>query len=261
MKVKDILEIIDDFAPFSLAYEWDNVGLLCGSQNAEVTGICVCLDASKEAIKTAIENGCNLIITHHPFIYRKIGDIDYNSYFGQMLNMMIKNDISLISAHTNIDKAENGINQKLAKVLSLSDIKVLEEEKGYQNAGMGRYGKIEKEMSFEEFALFVKERLNTPLRATGSLDKKIKTVAVGGGSCIEEADIAIEKGCDVFVTGDVKYHEALDNMRDGLCIIDAGHYATEICVLDIFCEMLKDTDIKIVKEKNTDVYEFFINNK
>ncbi len=256
MRVKDILGIIDDFAPFSLAYEWDNVGLLCGSENAEVTGICVCLDASKEAIKTAIENECNLIITHHPFIYGKIGEINYDSYFGEMLKMLIKNDISLISAHTNIDKAENGINQRLAQILSLSDIKVLEEEKGYPSAGMGRYGKLEKEMSFEEFAIFVKERLNTPLRATGNLKTKIKTVAVGGGSCIEEADIAIEKGCDVFVTGDVKYHGALDNMREGLCIIDAGHYATEICVLDIFCEMLKGIDIKVVKEENCDVYKF-----
>lgn len=256
MRVKDILEIIDNFAPFSLAYEWDNVGLLCGSKNAEVTGICVCLDASKEAIKKAIDNGCNLIITHHPFIYGKIGDINYESYFGKMLSMLIKNDISLISAHTNIDKAQNGINQRLAQILSLSDIKVLEEEKGYNGAGMGRYGKLQKEMSFEEFALFVKERLNTPLRVTGNLNTKIKTVAVGGGSCIEEADIAIEKGCDVFVTGDVKYHGALDNLREGLCIIDAGHYATEICVLDIFCEMLKDIDIKVVKEENCDVYKF-----
>lgn len=253
MKVSEILKKIDAFAPFSLAYEWDNVGLLCGDENAEVTGICVCLDASKEAIQRAIDEKCNLIVTHHPFIYNKLGAIDYNSYFGQMVTSLIKNNICLISAHTNIDKAQNGINQRLAKRLSLMDIKILEEDE--QNNGLGRMGTLEKETTLFEFAEKVKKTLKTPVRIVGDREKRIKTVAVGGGSCIEIADIAKEKGCDVLVTGDVKYHQAQDLVRDGLCIVDAGHYATEICVLDIFEEIFCDCKVKIVKEENKDVFE------
>ena len=256
MKVQDILNIIDNFAPFSLAYEWDNVGLMCGKKDTEVKGICICLDASKEAIQKAIDNGCNVLLTHHPFIFRKIGNLNLDSYFGEMAAMAIKNDISIISAHTNIDKAKEGINQKLAEILNLKNIKILEEDEKYSSCGMGRYGTLEKEMTFCEFSSYINKKLNTPLRAIGNPDAIIKTVAVGGGSCIEDAAIALSKGCDVFVTGDVKYHEALDFMREGICIIDAGHYSTEICVLDVFSDMLKDVDVKVVREKNSDVYRF-----
>lgn len=254
MRVNDILNIVESFAPKALAYEWDNVGLLCGDKNSEVTGICVCLDASLEAVERAVENNCNLIITHHPFIYRKIGAIDYNSYFGKMTSLIMKHDISVISAHTNMDKAAKGINQRLAEILELDNIKILEEDS--ENAGMGRYGDLKKEITFGEFCEVVKKKLNTPLRAIGSKDTLIKRVAVGGGSCIDMAELAMQKGCDVFVTGDVKYHEAMDFMREGICIIDAGHYATEICVVEIFEEMLSDCGVKIIKEYNSDVYSF-----
>ena len=256
MKVKDILDIINNFAPFSLAYDWDNVGLMCGKKDTEVSGICICLDASKEAIKKAIDENCNVVITHHPFIFRKIGNLNLDSYFGEMVSMAIKNDISIISAHTNIDKAKNGINQKLAEIIGLKEIKVLEEDENDLSSGMGRYGQLQSEMTFSEFSIYINKKLNTSLRAIGSPDAKIKTVAVGGGSCIESAAVAMQKGCDAFVTGDVKYHEALDFMREGICIIDAGHYATEICVVDIFAQLFEDKDIKVVKEMNSDVYSF-----
>ena len=254
MKVNDILKKIEDFAPKTLAYEWDNVGLLCGNKDEEVTGICVCLDASLEAVEKAIENNCNLIVTHHPFIYRKIGSIDYNSYFGKMTSLIVKHNISVISAHTNMDKAANGINQRLAEIIGLDNIKILEEDA--ENAGMGRYGDLQKEMTFGEFCENVKEKLNTSLRAIGSKDTLIKKAAVGGGSCIDMAELAMQKNCDVFVTGDVKYHEAMDFMREGICIIDAGHYATEICVVKIFEEILSDCGVKVIKEYNSDVYSF-----
>ena len=108
----------------------------------------------------------------------------------------------------------------------------------------------------KEFYSYINKKLNTPLRAIGALNTKIKNVAVGGGSCIESAAVAMQKGCDAFVTGDVKYHEARDFMREGICIIDAGHYATEICVVEIFAQLFKDTGIKVVKEMNSDVYSF-----
>ena len=254
MQIKDLLNKINDFAPLSLAYEWDNCGLLCGREDATVSGVCVCLDVSKEVIQKAINNGCNTILSHHPFIFGKISAIDTSSYFGEMLSQIIKNDINVISMHTNIDKAENGINARLAKILDLENVEVLEKDSVYKNAGLGRMGTLKECMTFEELCTFVEKRLNTSVRATGHKSRKIKKVAVGGGSCFEIVDLAIKEGCDAFITGDIKYHQAMDAQRDGICLIDAGHYGTEICVIDIFKELLSDFDVKVIEEKNTDVF-------
>lgn len=254
MQIKDLLNKINDFAPLSLAYEWDNCGLLCGREDAMVSGVCVCLDVSKEVIQKAINNGCNTILSHHPFIFGKLNTIDTSSYFGEMLRQIIKNNINVISMHTNIDKAENGINARLAKILDLENVEVLEKDSAYENASLGRMGTLKEDMTFDRFCAFVSEKLNTEVRVSGNGKRQIKKVAVGGGSCFELAELAIKEGCDAFITGDIKYHQAMDAQRDGICLIDAGHYGTEICVIDIFKELLSEFDVKVVEEKNTDVF-------
>ncbi len=254
MKISELLNKIEDFAPLSLAYEWDNCGLICGSKEDIISGVCVCLDVSLEVIKKAVENGCNTILSHHPFIFGKINKVDTTTYFGKMLKEAIKNDINVISMHTNIDKAQNGINQRLAKILSLENIEVLEKDSYNPNVGLGRVGTLKKSVTLAEFCGDVEKKLGTQVRVVGDMNTQISKVAVGGGSCIELADLAIINGCDVFVTGDTKYHNAMDAQRDGLCIIDAGHYATEICVVDIFKELLEGCDIKVVEEKNKELF-------
>ncbi len=254
MKIRDLLNKIEEFAPLSLAYEWDNCGLMCGSKEDTISGVCVCLDVSLEVIKKVVENGCNTILSHHPFIFGKINKVDTFSYFGKMLKEIIKNDINVISMHTNIDKAQEGINQRLADILSLKNIEVLEKDAHNPNAGLGRVGTLKESITLAEFCEVVAKKLDTDVRVVGDMNTQITKVAVGGGSCIELAELAIMRGCDVFVTGDTKYHNAMDAQRDGLCIVDAGHYATEICVVDIFKELLKDCDIKVVEEKNKEVF-------
>ena len=254
MKINDLLEKLSNFAPLSLAYEWDNCGLLCGRRDSDITGICVCLDVSDEVIKKAIENDCNTILSHHPFIFEKIKNIDTSSYFGKMLCEIIKNDINVISMHTNIDKAQNGINQRLAELLNLDNIQVLEKDNNFLNVGMGRMGYLKENMSLKSFSEFVSDKLNTNVRVIGDENTIISKVAVGGGSCIELSSLAIENCCDVFVTGDVKYHSGMDADRAGLCVIDAGHYGTEICVVDIFTSILKDCNVKVIKVLNCDIW-------
>lgn len=254
MKISDLLKKIEDFAPTELAYDWDNCGLICGSEDTKISGICVCLDVSDAVIKKAIEQGCNTILSHHPFIFSKLNKIDTKTYFGKMLTDVIKNDINVISMHTNIDKAKDGINQRLAQMLELENIEVLEEDAKFEGTGLGRVGTLKNSVSLGTFCEFVAKKLGTQVRIVGDTNTQINKVATGGGSCFELADMAIQKGCDVFVTGDIKYHQALDAQREGICIIDAGHYATEICVVDIFKEILKDTGIKIVEEKNCEIF-------
>ena len=122
MKVKDIEQLIYNEAPKALAYEWDNTGILCGDKNADVTGICVCLDVTPDTIEKAISSGANTIVSHHPFIFSGIKNIDYTSHFGSMLHSVISNNLNIISMHTNIDKAKNGINEMLAQKLGFKNI-------------------------------------------------------------------------------------------------------------------------------------------
>lgn len=251
MKVKDIEQLIYNEAPKALAYEWDNTGLLCGNKDADVTGICVCLDVTPDTIKKAVSGGANTIVSHHPFIFSGIKNIDYTSYFGSMLHSVVLNNLNIISMHTNIDKAKNGINEMLAQKLGFKNIEpLIPEENG---AGMGRMGEIS-DISFKEFCKFVSNTLNTPIKTVGN-NNTIKKAAVVSGSGIDFENEAIKNGCDVLITGDVKYHQALEAKIN---IIDAGHYPTEIYVLEVFENILKKTGIKIIKSVNSDVFEFVI---
>ena len=197
-----------------------------------------------------------MIISHHPILLNGIKNVNYNTPSGQMLKLLIQNDMPVFAAHTNMDTACGGINDILAKMFSLNDIKILEQHTDDETAGLGRYGKLKNSMTFGEFSKLCGKILNTIVRAAGDFNTEIKTVAVASGSCSEVIPTAIEKGADVIVTGDLKYHNTIDMTECGICIVDAGHYPTEICVINIFEEILSNTDIKIIKSENKDIFKF-----
>ena len=197
-----------------------------------------------------------MIVSHHPILLGGIKRIDYSTSVGQMLKLLIENNIPLFAAHTNMDTAKGGINDKLAEMFELTDVKILDQHTDDSSAGLGRYGKLEKTIKFGDFAEHCKKILGTPfLRVSGDFEKDINTVAVASGSCSEIIPIAFEKGADVIITGDMKYHNMIDMTELGICVIDAGHYPTEICVMNIFEDILKDTDIEIIKSENKDIFK------
>lgn len=256
MKANEIIKIIEDFCPERLSYPWDNVGLLCGDGEKEVKKVLLTLDTNITTVKEAIKKGADMIISHHPILLNGIKNIDYSTSTGQMIKLLIQNDIPVFAAHTNMDTARGGINDKLAEMFSLTDIKILEQHTDDETAGLGRYGKLNKPVAFGEFAKLCSKILNTTVRAAGDFNTEIKTVAVASGSCSEVIPISKNLGCDVIITGDMKYHNMIDMIETGICIIDAGHYPTEICVMDIFEDILKDTNVKIIKSENTDIFKF-----
>lgn len=256
MKANDIITIIEAVCPERLAYSWDNVGLLCGNGEKDVKKVFVTLDTNLKTVKEAISKGADMIVSHHPILFDAIQRINYTTSVGQMLKLLIQNDIPLFAAHTNMDTASGGINDKLAEMFSLTDIKILDQHTDDETAGLGRYGKIENIVKFSEFAKQCKKILNTPIRTAGDINKDISTVAVASGSCCEVIPLAKEKGADVIITGDMKYHNMIDMAELGICIIDAGHYPTEICVMDIFADILKDTGLEIIKSENKDIFTF-----
>lgn len=256
MKANEIIEIIENFCPKRFAYPWDNVGLLCGDKEKEVKKIFVTLDTNITTVKEALSKNADMIVSHHPILLGGIKRIDYTSAEGQMIKLLIENNIPLFAAHTNMDTAKGGINDRLAQMFKLTNIKILDQHTDDISSGLGRYGNLKSPVKFIDFANECKKILNTPIRIAGNFNKIIKTAAVASGSCSEVIPLAKKKGADVIITGDMKYHNMIDMADLNICIIDAGHYPTEICVMNIFEDILKNTDTKIIKSENKDIFNF-----
>ena len=254
MLARNIIEKIENFAPQNLASQWDNPGFLCGNKDKDIKRVLLALDVDLNTIGEAIENKCDMIVSHHPMFFKGLKRIDFSEPEGKAVELLIKNDICVFSAHTNMDAAENGINQRLAELFELSDIKVLEpiDEK----TGIGRIGTLKEEMTTEEFSKLLKEKLNTPfVKVSG--EKNIKRLAICSGSGAEYFSLAKENGCDCLLTADVKYHNAIEAKENGICLIDAGHFPTEKLVCDIFKEILEDLPIELIISDDKDIFKVF----
>lgn len=213
--VKNIYDYINSIAPFDTQEEWDNSGFLIGEYRKEVKTVVLSLDGTKAAVDFAQSVNADLLFTHHPVIFSGLKKLEKGSAVYELVN----SDIAVISSHTPYDKAKGGINDCLAEMLELENTETL--DNGYLVSG-----DLKQEMSIDDFAQFVGERLNSKgLRYTDT-DKLIKRVCVGGGACAEYVWDAFEKA-DCFVTGDLKYHDMLDLSEAGFACISAGHFETE----------------------------------
>ena len=371
MNGKEIIKYLEEWAPKGIAWDKDNVGLQIGDPEIEVKNILLSLDFTDEVIEEAKQNKCNFIITHHPLLYYPLKNLDFSkNQNARMIEKLIKNNISLYSAHTNLDFTKHGVSFQLAKRLDLKEIRFLKnlsnnqiklavfvpishmndvaeaihqsgggiigeyshcsfrtsgtgtfkgsqesnpstgsrgkiefveevklevlidewklnhvikamkeahpyEEVAYDiytlkneniNYGMGAIGKLETDMGIREFLDFISSKLKiNSFRFTMSSKKKIRSVAVCGGSCGELIDEAIRQNADAFITADLKYHSFQD-AEDKILLIDAGHYETEIPVLDEVQKKLKmflgnNEKIKVLKFKGTTNPIVFYNKK
>lgn len=220
--VHEIEQALYDWAPRELAMDWDNVGLLVGSGAAEVRRVLVALDVTEWVADEAVERGAELIVAHHPVIncrWHEVQAVVDDNAQGRTLAKLIRNGVSAICMHTNLDAADGGVNEVLARALGLRELSPLNEEK------IGRVGTLEREIRLEEFLSVVIKSLNAKGLRYRDGGRPVRRVAVGGGACGEYIDQALARGCDTFVTGDLKYHDFLD--ANGLNLIDAGHFETE----------------------------------
>lgn len=216
--VGKVLELLNAIAPLEAAEEWDNVGLLAGRMDASVERILCALDLTQSVLDEAEEKGAQLIVTHHPILFRGRKNLREDDSEGRLLCRLIRSGIALIAMHTNFDNAHPGVNDVLAQKLNLQDVEPLE-------SGMC-IGSVE-EMTLAEFAQVVRENLNTPVRVYGNGEKVVRRAAVMGGSGGDYGLIAQRACADVFVTGEVSYHRAMTFADEGLCVIEAGHAETE----------------------------------
>lgn len=347
----EIIRKIEGKYPRHLAEEWDNVGLIIGDRNKEINRILVCLDITNEVVDEAISKGIDMIVSHHPLIFKSIKKLVSDNHIASLIMKLVRSEINVYSMHTNYDNAVEGMNDVLANILELKRCKPLTVNKaqklyklvvfvpfshqhvvrdailnagaghignyshcsfnacgtgtfkplegtspfiGKQNElekvnevrietimqehsinsiikemlrahpyeevaydiyplrnsvdyGTGRYGILEDKMLFKDFCDVVKQKLNINyLNVAGDLDREVEKIAVVGGAGADFMYDAINKGCDVLITGDVKHHQALDALSMGINIIDAGHYFTEITAVPMIAEFLKTiTEVQI----------------
>ena len=241
MKLQKIIDVIEKIAPPENACEWDNVGLMIGNPDCEISRVVISLDFDENAVKTAVENNANLIITHHPAIFKPLSRIT-----DKLIIETIKNDICVYSAHTNFDCAVGGVNYALAEKIEMYDCVQYD---------MMRVGRI-KEASLSNVVNCVKEKLDTSsVRVVGDLDKPIKKVAVLGGSGGDFTSIAFNLGCDLLVTGECKYNDAQEAHKLGISVIAAGHFETEYPAVKKLADVLKTRiDVDIIEAKPFNVY-------
>ena len=244
--VKDIFNHLNNLADVKLAEKWDNVGLMLGSNNNEVSRVLVCLDVTTSVVEEAIANNVNLIVSHHPLIFKPLKNIDYTTDFkSRIIRNLIKNDISVISFHTNLDSATLGLNDYLAKILKLNEIQVLFEHSLDNTAGLGRIGKLTNPMKLNDFITYIKNCFSLEIvSAVIGDEKEISTIALLGGSGADFIYTLPE--VDVYLTGDVGYHAALDAIEMKKNIIDIGHY-TESLVKDLLLDYISELNVEVIK--------------
>ncbi len=236
MTVKQLYEELDKRIPSSLSCDWDNDGLMCCPEpDREVRRVLVCLDATADACRRAIKGGYDLIVTHHPFIFKGLKRIEPSDFISAKAIELIKHGISVFSFHTRLDALEGGVNDTLVELLGLFDVIPFAE-------GIGRIGTLPTECSAEDLAKKVKALLS----ADGVLlaDAKIpcRRVAVLGGNGNDDIEEAMSLGADTYISGDFAYHSKTDAPDRGINLIEAGHFQTEDPVCRVLCGLICDID-------------------
>lgn len=232
LMVRNMCSIMENFAPKILSESYDNVGLMVGNLDKNISSILVALDCTLQVIQEAKEKNCNFILTHHPLLFHKPSSITSETLLGKKIIQLIKNDICIYSSHTNLDSVSGGINDTLTKLLGYNESRVLETTavKEFQgsNAGIGRIVKLEKQQTLESLLVEVKNKLEIKnLRYVGDEKMPINTIAIVNGSGSDYLEVCQKQGADCVITGDITYHYASDYNESNMAIIDAGHFDTE----------------------------------
>lgn len=262
-QAKNIIDWMNRLAPAALAESWDHPGLGVGDVNQTVNKILFALDVTPSNVNWAASHDIDMIVTHHPFLFNGIHAVDLTTARGKMIQKLIENHITTFSAHTNLDTAKDGVNDVLARKLDLCEIKGLVKTHviNGKNEYMGRIGIWPEPQQGLDALRFIKERLEIPvLRYAGDPDRIVKTIAVLGGAGSEFSDVAKSMGADIYVTGDIKYHEAQDADYKGLLMVDGGHFYTEFPVVHQLAELCKKEkfDVQIFEDPTAEDFIHYL---
>ena len=236
MKVKDIISVIEEFAPLSVQESWDNSGLCVGSPDDDVTSVLLGLDCTPALVDEAVAFGADMIVTHHPLIFKGVRKISPEDQTGEAIIKAIRAGISIYAAHTSADKVLAGVSGAMAERLGLKNVRILDEDG--DGTGLGTVGEFEVPMTSEEAVAFVKERFGLKvLKASKPVDGKIERVAMCGGSGGSLIGEAMKSGAQLYISGDISYHNFFTGPH--FMIMDIGHYESEIEIVDILFSLIR----------------------
>ena len=245
MKIREITDAIEQYAPLRLQEEWDNAGIQVGNPDADITGVLLCTDATEAVVAEAIDRGFNLVISHHPLIFHGLKKIMGRTPVERTVAMAIKHDITIYSAHTNMDSAWQGVSFRMADKIGMTGIRFLDDnhvdpygEQESTSAGCGVIGDIEP-MTAREVLKRVKAAFEVgAVRYSGDGNTIVTRMALCGGAGAFLLDKAVEQGAQLYVTADMRYHDFLD-WHQRIVVADIGHYESEHFTKEIFLEIIQ----------------------
>jgi dinuclear metal center YbgI/SA1388 family protein len=237
--VAEICSFLDRFAPPFLAENWDNVGLVVGRGDTPVSSAMTCLTATRGTVAEAVQQNAQLVITHHPLPFRPLNRITCETVTGRLLLQLIENGIAVYSPHTAFDSARQGINEWLSEIIGIVQPQPLVPQATLEKLGTGRCGELAANITVADVALRLKLALGQQrVLLVGDAAQTVRKAAVGCGSAGELLDVAIGCGCDLFVTGEARFHTCLDAEAHQMAMILVGHYASERFALDRLADIL-----------------------
>ena len=246
MQKEKFIDAIESFCPPELAEDWDNTGIQIDMGYPEVKRVLTALEITDEVISEAMNVEADWIVTHHPLIFTSTSSVEYKDNTGRYIQRLIRAGISVYSAHTSFDKAEGGNNDFIGNLLGFEDVKHFDDDNGYL-----RKADLKEEKFFGDIIKDAAEALSVDIRlfrAVGDPETKIKRIGWCTGAGAEFIQQAKDEGCDMYITGDVKYHDAQLAKGLGMCILDAGHYGTEKSFTDNMASVLEErTDVEVVR--------------
>ncbi len=240
-RIYQLAQFLESIAPLPLQETYDNAGLLIGNPEWEIQNVLCCLDATEAVLDEAKKKGCNVVVSHHPIVFKGLKQIQGRHYVDRAVIYAIKNDIALYAIHTNLDNIfRNGVNEEISRQLGLEKIKLLLPKYDSTTVGAGMIGLLPQEMEGLEFLNYVKKQLDTSLiRHTRLLGKPIQKVAVTGGAGAFLIPEAIRQGADAYITGDVKYHEFFE-ANDQMLLCDVGHFESEQFTISLLARLISE---------------------
>ena len=264
MTVKDILNCIAEIAPLQWQESYDNAGLQVGDLDAEVHKALICLDITESIVDEAIAKNCNVIVSHHPLIFKGLKHLTPQTYIERAVMKAIKNDISMISMHTNLDNSHLGVSRMLAERLGLRNLHLLQPSVVEPEVcGAGMIGEFDHPMEEYEFLNHVAKQIGSPcLRHSALTGHKIQKVALCGGSGSSFMGDALKNHADAYLTADIKYHEFF--VPEGnILLVDGGHFETEQFTKELICELIQKKFPKFaaeLAETRTNAVYYFVRN-
>lgn len=239
MKVKDIIDVIEQSVPLSAQESYDNAGLIVGDAEATISSALLCVDVTEEVMDEAIMVGAGLIISHHPIIFNSIKRLTDSNYVERIVARALRSGVALYAAHTNLDAIRGGMSYRLADMLGVKNVEVLAPSRGEaSDIGFGVVGELEYELDTVEFMQFLKRRLNlSVVRHSDVTVKKVKRVAICTGSGASLIGVAKNAAADIYIAADFKYNDFME-ADFSIVVADIGHFESEYCAIDLLYDII-----------------------